>query len=229
MCGAGKTGRCLRANEWHKPSSSAARRRGSRRAQPARAEHDVGRGRREDWHRLEQRSAASALDADELLRVLLEHNVEFVVVGGFAVVAHGYTRATKDIDIVPRPTEKNRENLFAALAATDARPIEEGDLRAEGMPVAWTAEALSHGGNWALETGFGRIDILQYIEGVEAVESYTDLRARAFVVDVANVGRVAFAGYEDLVLRKDVAGRPRDLNDLAELREARRETGGNAH
>jgi hypothetical protein len=222
MRGAGRTRRCPRANEWHKPSSSAVRRLESPRAQPARAERDVGRRRREDWHRLEQRGAVTALDADELLRVLLEHDVEFVVVGGFAVVAHGYTRATKDIDIVPRPTEKNRENLFAALAATDARPIKEGDLRAEEMPVAWTAEALSHGGNWALETRFGRLDVLQYIEGVEAVESFSDLRARAFVVDVADVGSVAFAGYEDLVLMKEVAGRPRDLNDLAELREARR-------
>jgi hypothetical protein len=90
------------------------------------------------------------------------------------------------------------------------------------MPLEWNAEALEHGGNWALQTRFGRIDVLQYIEGVESVATYTDLRARALLVDVPGVGMVAFAGYDDLVLMKEVAGRPRDLNDLAELREIRR-------
>ena len=88
------------------------------------------------------------------------------------------------------------------------------------MPVEWEAGALFLGGNWALETRFGRIDILQYIDGVEAVESFTDLRARALVVDVPGVGRVVFAGFDDLVHMKEIAGRPRDLNDLAELRDA---------
>jgi hypothetical protein len=90
------------------------------------------------------------------------------------------------------------------------------------MPLDWNAAALSYGGNWALQTRFGRIDVLQYIEGVEAVENYTELRARALVDDVPEVGEVAFAGYDDLVLMKEIAGRPRDLGDLAELREIRR-------
>ena len=90
------------------------------------------------------------------------------------------------------------------------------------MPLEWDADALSHGGNWALQTRFGRIDILQYVEGVKAVENYAELRQRALVDEVPEVGEVAFAGYDDLVLMKEVAGRPRDLNDLAELREIRR-------
>jgi hypothetical protein len=49
----------------------------------------------------------------------------------------------------------------------------------------------------------------QNSNGVEAVETYTDLRARALVVDVPDVGTVAFAGYHDVVLMKEVAGRPR--------------------
>jgi hypothetical protein len=39
-----------------------------------------------------------ALDADAILRTLLEHHVDFVVIGGLAVAAHGYARATKDVD-----------------------------------------------------------------------------------------------------------------------------------
>jgi len=171
-----------------------------------------------------QRGAEAELDADELLRVLIGGDVDFVVIGGFAVVAHGYVRATKDLDIVPRPDPENRETLFAALGTVDARPIEEGDLRPTEMPVEWSAEALGYGGNWALATRFGRIDILQYIEGVDAVETYTELRARALAIDVPDVGEVAFAGFDDLVLTKEVAGRPRDLNDLSELWQLRERT-----
>jgi hypothetical protein len=171
-----------------------------------------------DWERLELRGAEAELAADDLLRVLVGHEVDFVVVGGFAVGAHGYIRATKDLDIVPRPTHENREALYAALATVGAQPLEEGDLRPDEMPIEWSADGLAYGGNWALMTRFGRIDVLQYIEGVEAVETYTDLRARALIVDVREVGVVAFAGFEDLVLMKEVAGRPRDLNDLSELR-----------
>ena len=174
-----------------------------------------------DWQRLERRGAEAELDADDLLRVLVGHDIDFVVVGVCAVAAHGYVRGTKDIDIVPRPTPENREALYAALATVGARPLEEGDLRPEETPIEWSAAALAYGGNWALTTRFGRIDILQYIDGVEAVETYTDLRARALVIDVREVGVVAFAGFDDLVLMKEVAGRPRDLNDLAELRELR--------
>ena len=43
------------------------------------------------------------LDADTILRTLIAHDVEFVVIGGLAVGAHGFPRATKDVDVVPRP------------------------------------------------------------------------------------------------------------------------------
>jgi hypothetical protein len=176
----------------------------------------------ESWQESERRGVELELDAEELLRVLLRNDVDFVVVGGFAVVAHGYTRTTNDLDIVPNPTAANRKRLFDALSTIDARPVEEGDLRPEEMPLEWNPDALSYGGNWALETRFGRVDILQYVEGVEAVETFTELRARALVADVPEVGEVPFAGYDDLVRMKEVAGRPRDLNDLAELRAIRR-------
>ncbi len=57
-----------------------------------------GAGRRPPWPRLRP------LRAGEILRALAEHGVEFVVVGGIAVQAHGYLRGTGDVDIVPRPS-----------------------------------------------------------------------------------------------------------------------------
>ena len=171
----------------------------------------------DDWERLERRGAERGLDADAILRLLNGARVDFVVIGGFAVIAHGYLRATKDIDIVPAPTAANRDVLERALLSIDAQPIEETDFRPEEMPVPWAIGALAQGGNWALQTDHGRVDILQHIDGVDVVESYSELRGQALEADLPDIGMVRFAGLEHLVLMKRVAGRPQDLNDLAQL------------
>lgn len=158
------------------------------------------------------------LDADAILRALVEHDVEFVVIGGLAVAAHGYVRGTKDIDIVPNPARENLALLYEALVALAAEPIESGDFRPEEMPVAFDVDGLSHGGNWALRTLRGRLDILQWATGFETYEA---LRSRALELDLRDVGCVLFAGYGDLVAMKETAGRRQDHEDLQRLREAR--------
>ena len=159
------------------------------------------------------------LDADTLLRTLLDHEVEFVVVGGLAVAAHGYVRATKDVDIVPLPDSANRARLFTALESLGAEPTEIGDFRPEELPVPFTPTGLDEGGNWALRTSAGRIDVLQWLAGVDGFEQ---LRAGALSADVPGVGSVLFAGYDDLVAMKRAAGRPQDQADLAALEDVRR-------
>lgn len=69
-----------------------------------------------------------ALKPEPLIAALVEGGIEFIVVGGFAVAAHGYPRATKDIDICPNPTTENLARLADVLAALDAEPIGLGDL-----------------------------------------------------------------------------------------------------
>ena len=160
------------------------------------------------------------LDADTILRVLVEHGVEFVVVGGFAVALHGFPRATKDLDIVPAQDAENHDRLYEALPSLDAQPVEIGDFRPEKLPVPFTREALAEGGNWALATKAGRLDLLQWIPGVEGFEQ---LRASAVQADVPRVGALLFAGYEDLVAMKRAAGRAQDQRDLDELRAIRGE------
>jgi hypothetical protein len=159
------------------------------------------------------------LDADAILRTLVEAGIDFVVVGGFAVAAHGYVRATKDVDIVPRPTAENRARLERVLMSIGARPVEQTEFRSEELPVPWEIGALAHGGNWALQTSHGRIDILQYIDRVEFVESYSELHDHALQTVLSDVGAVRFAALEHLLVMKRAAGRPKDLNDLAQLAE----------
>lgn len=166
------------------------------------------------------RRQVTELDADAILRVLVAHEADFVVIGGFLVAFHGYVRATKDIDIVPNPAFDNLERLWRALTELDARPLALDEIRREELPVPFDFEGLCTGGNWDLRTTYGRLDILQWLA---ALESYDQLRARAVVAVLPNVGEVAFASYEDLVALKRSAGRDQDLIDLEALERARDE------
>ena len=72
--------------------------------------------------------------------------------------------------------------MFAALSELDARPLEIGDFRPEELPVPFTPEDLDGGGNWALETSAGRIDIMQWVPGIDG--GYERLRANSIADDV---------------------------------------------
>jgi hypothetical protein len=161
------------------------------------------------------------LDADAILRTLLAHDVEFVVIGGLAVGAHGYPRATKDVDVVPAPDGENLRRLHAALSELGAEPMEIGDLRPEELPVPFSPDGLDTGGNWTLRTAAGRVDVMQWVPGID--DGYRQLRPGAIGVDVPGVGRVRFAGYDDLVTMKRTAGRPEDELDLLRLERARQD------
>jgi hypothetical protein len=159
------------------------------------------------------------LEADRILRTLLANEVEFIVIGGLAVGAHGYPRATKDVDVVPAPDRDNLRRLHAALSELGAEPAEIGDFHPEELPVPFTPDGLEEGGNWALRTRAGRVDVMQWVPGID--DGYEQLRPNALHVDVPDVGRVLFAGYDDVVTMKRAAGRPEDLLDLERLARAR--------
>lgn len=142
------------------------------------------------------------------------------MIGGLAVAAHGYVRATKDLDFVPNPDRGNLGRLFGVLLGLDARPVETDEFRAAELPVPFTPEGLAQGGNWALRTRHGRVDVMQWVPGFDG---YEQLRTNALHADVAEVGPVLFAGYEDLVAMKRAAGRAADLLDIERLEEARGE------
>ena len=149
----------------------------------------------------------------ELLDALSNQDVEFVVIGGLALPANGYVRATKDLDIVPSPEPANLRRLASALRDLDAE-VDLGDLDGE-LGIEPDAEGLGLGGNWVLQTKFGRLDILQDVAGIR---SYAQLRQGAI-----EDGGVFYAGYEDLISMKAAAGRPQDLIDIDELQRARGE------
>lgn len=155
-----------------------------------------------------------------MLRVLREHDVEFVIIGGFAVGLHGYVRATKDIDIVPAPDPENLSRLWDAVSSIDARPAEFDEFDPEEMPAPFSREGLVDGrGNWVLYTRLGRLDLMPYVEDDDGELPYEDLRGAAESEEFAEIGgRLWFASAAHLIAMKEHAGRDEDLRDVSALR-----------
>ena len=164
---------------------------------------------------------AEPLDYWALLRTLRKHEVEFVVIGGLAVILHGFVRLTKDVDVVPAPGRENLTRLWSALVELEAE-AETGDFGPEEMPAEFSLEGLIEGGgNWILHTRLGRLDLMPYVEDEEGELSYEELRADAVVVHFDELeGNLAFASASHLIGMKARAGRESDLADIAALRRA---------
>lgn len=154
----------------------------------------------------------------------MSHQVDFVIVGGYAVAAHGFVRATKDIDICPDPSEANMRRLATALAELEATPIGLDEFAGE-FDLKPDLAGLKLGGNWTLMTKHGRLDVMQafgFDTGTEGEGSYEDLAAHA--VERNFLGhRIRFCGYEDLLRMKRAAGRAQDKVDVESLKAARGE------
>lgn len=157
------------------------------------------------------------LDIEAILRELAEGGVEFILIGGFAVAYHGHLRSTKDIDIVPAPDHANLERLAAVLRHLEAEVAGAEDFAEGELPDPLDPAALEEGGNWVLLTKLGRLDVMQWIGDWEL---WTEFAPGAIEERVDGLP-IKIVSYEDLVKLKELAGRPRDLLDLQELREAR--------
>lgn len=155
--------------------------------------------------------------ADELLLALLDAEVRFIVIGGIAVGVHGYVRATKDLDIVPAADPENLERLSALLRELDARHVGVGEFSPAEFPYDPTDPAqLAKGANFRLETRLGPLDLMQWIDGIDADPAYSALARDAIEVGFRS-RHVFVCGLKDLRAMKLAAGREEDLRDLREL------------
>lgn len=161
-----------------------------------------------------------ALDPLPLLRALHERRIDHIVVGGFAVNAHGFIRVTKDLDIVPSPTQENLERLAEMLRDIDATILDSGDFQPREMPADPTStDDLAMGGNFCLLTELGRLDVMQWLSGVEADDLYAEFDPEAVEGHLDGIP-VRVCGLEHLRAMKRAAGRPQDLEDLERLADA---------
>jgi predicted nucleotidyltransferase len=151
-----------------------------------------------------------------LLRRLVARGVDFVVVGGMAMVLHGSARLTRDLDICYSTDPANLEALGATLVEISAH------LRdvPEDVPFVPDGGTLRRTTILALDSDDGRIDLLASPAGAPP---YPQLRERA--TRTTFDGRaILIASLEDLESMKRAAGRAQDLLDLEEIEVIRRLT-----
>jgi hypothetical protein len=155
-------------------------------------------------------------ELDRILAVLVEHEVDFVVLGGVAVIYYGYMRLTADVDILPSPAEANMRRLAEALHDLEAVSAGPGGQR---RPLDLSQPATLAVGNYFLDTKHGGLDL---VNGRHPdLKRYRRIEAASADAAVSGV-RIKIISKADLIAMKREAGRPKDLRDIAALTEVER-------
>ncbi|MEN8184762.1 MAG: nucleotidyltransferase [Myxococcota bacterium] len=157
------------------------------------------------------------IDYPGLLRALGDAGIDFIIVGGAAATAHGAARLTQDLDIVYARDPSNLARLAAALAPHE--PYLRG--APADLPFQLDADTLRRGLNFTLTSKLGDIDLLGEIVGGGG---YDALVGDAIEIELFGV-RCRCLGLDKLIEVKRAAGRPKDLEALAELEAIREERG----
>lgn len=140
-------------------------------------------------------------DFKEFVELLIKHDAEYLIVGGYAVGVHGHPRYTGDLDIWLNPTRENAERIlvclnefgFASYGLRHEDFMKEGNIVQLGYPPL-------------------RIDLLTQIDGV----TFKDCYQNKTQVEIEGL-LVNFIGYNDLLKNKKESGRLRDLDDINNL------------
>ena len=152
-------------------------------------------------------------DTESLLQRLIEHEVELVIVGGYAAVAHGVTLVTQDLDICCRFSRENLMRLQAAVS--DLRPTHR--MTPDRLPLQLTPENCRGLKNLYLGTDLGQLDCLAEITGVG---DYDDVLRQSEEVDLG-FGICRIITIDALILSKEAMDRPRDREAVIQLKAIR--------
>ncbi|MEB3272714.1 MAG: DUF6036 family nucleotidyltransferase, partial [Prochlorothrix sp.] len=153
---------------------------------------------RSDYH---QNQSMLNTDFLDFLALLNQHQVHYLIVGGYAVAVHGHPRYTKDIDIWLEISPENAQNLLRALAAF-------------GFGSLGLTETDFLSSDRVIQLGYppNRIDLLTSIDGVEFGECYGD----RLQVEMQGL-TLPFIDLDSLRRNKQASGRFQDLADLENL------------
>jgi hypothetical protein len=153
------------------------------------------------------------VDFERLLAALHHGGVDFVIVGGVAATIHGSSRLTADLDVVYARTDENIRATVHALESLS--PYLRG--APPGLPFRFDFETIRRGLNFTLTTDAGPIDLLGQIAGCG---SYADLLPHTLIVEIFGLP-LRCVDLETLIRAKRAAGRPKDLEVIAELESLR--------
>ena len=140
-------------------------------------------------------------DYKDMLQALADERVRFLLVGAYALAAHGYLRATMDMDIWVMPSPRNAEAVLRALRRFGAplHDLTAADLQAEGTI-------------FQIGVAPRRIDIITTASGLHFEETFE----RSLTVDIEGI-EVHVPSLDDLICNKRTVGRTKDLADAEAL------------
>lgn len=142
-------------------------------------------------------------DFEELLKLLEEHRIEYLIVGGYAVAFHGYPRFTKDMDIYYNVSPTNIQKLQKALCKFGFTPkeIPAETFNTKGNIITFGVEPV-------------RVDIINDISGIEFNDAWKKkVRGKYGKVEVSFISKI------DLIKNKTSTSRLQDKADAEELSE----------
>ena len=148
-------------------------------------------------------------DFEAVFRALVPAEVRFIVIGGIAAILHGTARITYDVDAVYARERENIRRLVAALKPFS--PYLRGAPKS--LPFSWDEQTVRNGLNFTLETTIGDVDLLGEVAGGG---SYDDLLSHS-QEGMAFGFPCRVVTLEKLIVLKRAAGRPKDLEPIAEL------------
>jgi len=140
-------------------------------------------------------------DFRDMLSAFIDEQVEFLVVGGYAMAAHQLPRATKDLDLWVRPSP---DNAVRVLRALDTFGAPRHDLTAADLEREGTIYQVGVPPN--------RVDVITVVDGVRFEDAWAD-RADVEIDDL----RIPVIGRRALIANKRAVGRPQDLVDADAL------------
>jgi hypothetical protein len=152
-------------------------------------------------------------DLENLLQRLMEHRFEFVIVGGYAAVAHGATMVTQDLDLCAPFTPANLGRLAAGLEGLNPKHR----LTPQRLPFVMSDDMLGSLKNLYLETDWGIVDCLGEVLGVGA---YPQVLAQSITLKLSfGVCRLLDLGA--LIQAKIAMNRPHDRLTVLQLEAIR--------
>ena len=153
---------------------------------------------------------ASELQVEEVLKILVRYEIEFVLVGGIAAILQGSPLTTEDVDLVYDPSPENIVRLSEALAELGAHYLDPA-----GRHIEPDESKLATMRMHLLRTRHGRVDLLKTIEPSQGFE---DLVTRSRFFEVAGA-RVRVLELAAIIESKAQADRPKDRYQLPFLRQ----------
>lgn len=150
------------------------------------------------------------MDLEAIIRRLIEHKVEFVLIGGLASIMHGAPVITHDVDVCLKFSRENLDRLVASLRDLHPRHrITPQRLPFEITDLNWSAFK-----NVYLETDFGVLDCLGEVAGIGEFEKVFEVSEQITL----SVGTFRILSLDAIITAKVAAGRTHDLKTVGYLR-----------